>query len=144
MAVSEAKKQYNRTYYLRKKEEQGSYYKETRQAYYEKNKEAYGERSKSWYADQDNKMKRREKIHKVDFKEMYENQDGLCAIGGEPLPEDISAIHVDHDHITGLRRGLACRPHNVGLGMFNDDWEILEKAAKYIFNAKVRYINGNY
>jgi len=93
----------------------------------------------------------RDKRHKIDSRKEFKKQGGLCAVGGEPLPENWRLIHVDHNHdcCSGQRscekcfRGLVCGKHNRGLGHFNDDWELLEKASKYIFNAKVRYLNGN-
>ena len=107
MGISaEAKNAYNRAYYARKKQEHGEYYKKTRKAYYEKNKESYAQRSQKWYADDLHKLSKRERIHGIDFQEMYEEQEGLCAIGGEALPENLDAIHVDHDHKTGRIRGL--------------------------------------
>lgn len=54
-----------------------------------------------------------------------------------PMPNNISSIHVDHNHITGEIRGLACRAHNVGLGMFGDNWKQLIKAANYLLKDTV-------
>ena len=41
-------------------------------------------------------------------------------------------LHVDHDHITGMYRGLLCNTCNIGLGMFKDNVELLTKAIEYI------------
>lgn len=133
---------YNREYYRKRKEKIGEYYKKTRQNYYLDNKEAYAIRSQDWYSNEDNKLKRREKIFSVEFQILFIKQRGLCALGGEPLPDNKASIHIDHDHETGLIRGLLCRSHNVGLGMFGESWELLEKASKYIFDWKVRALNG--
>lgn len=39
---------------------------------------------------------------------------------------------VDHDHITGLVRGMLCRSCNTGLGAFKDNIESLLSAVKYL------------
>lgn len=137
----EERRAYQRAYYHRKKSETGEYYKKKRSEYYQKNKESFALRSREWYASIDNKMKVRENKHSIIFNNLYNEQGGLCAIGKEPLPNKISAIHVDHDHETGIIRGLVCQSHNVGLGMFGDDWEMLQKASEYVFKNKVRYLN---
>lgn len=124
-------------------------WKPVRQAYYIENKAQFAETSKEWYSQRDNRIKRRNKKFTINFDEVFKTQNGLCAIGGEPLPENDKDIHPDHDHSCcdgpyscgKCFRGLTCRPHNVGLGMFGDDWELLEKAAKYVFDAKVRFLN---
>lgn len=77
----------------------------------------------------------------ADYENLFIKQGGKCAIGGEPLPQK---PHIDHDHETGKVRGLVCIKHNTGLGMFDDDWEFLERASKYIFDAKVKYLNGGF
>lgn len=41
-------------------------------------------------------------------------------------------LAVDHDHVTGVVRGVLCHNHNVGLGMFHDSIEELEGAIKYL------------
>jgi endogenous inhibitor of DNA gyrase (YacG/DUF329 family) len=40
--------------------------------------------------------------------------------------------HVDHDHETGVVRGLLCSRCNVGIGMFGDDPARMRRAADYI------------
>lgn len=119
---------YHRDYYAK----DPSRYVKTRQEYYTENKEDYAVRSHTWYSDSANKMKRRQRIHNIDFDKLLRLQKGLCALGGEELPNDVSKIHVDHDHKTGLIRGLLCRAHNVGLGMFGDSSAELLKAIQYL------------
>jgi hypothetical protein len=40
--------------------------------------------------------------------------------------------HMDHDHETGEIRGMLCGKCNVGLGMFQDNIELLESAQTYL------------
>ena len=65
-----------------------------------------------------------------EYEKLKEAQESRCAICGEP-PRTPS-LHVDHDHDTGEVRGLLCDRCNRGLGQFQDDPDIVEKAALYL------------
>ncbi len=54
-------------------------------------------------------------------------QDYKCAVCKEAPP-----AHVDHDHDGGELRGILCFNCNRSLGYFDDDWEILCRAADYL------------
>ena len=68
------------------------------------------------------------------FDSLYRTQEGKCAICHIHVSED--SINVDHDHLTGLVRGLLCWSCNVGLGHFKDDPTYLKKAASYLVLSK--------
>lgn len=76
------------------------------------------------------------------YQEMLDSQNGVCAICGYPekvtLNGKVKPLSVDHCHKTrnsGKGKGvraLLCQACNVGLGKFNDDSELLMKAAEYL------------
>lgn len=63
--------------------------------------------------------------------ELYEKQDGKCAICGE-IPKTERGLHVDHCHTTGAVRGLLCHGCNTGIGALKEDAETLSKAIDYL------------
>jgi hypothetical protein len=65
--------------------------------------------------------------------EMLKDQGGTCAICGSSDPKaGHKSFSVDHDHDTGLVRGMLCFQCNVGLGNFGHSIEALEKAVAYL------------
>ena len=64
-----------------------------------------------------------------DFDFIFSNQAGACAICQEPF---ISIPHIDHDHKTGVVRGLLCRSCNLGIGSLKDDPERCRRASVYL------------
>ena len=66
---------------------------------------------------------------------LYDAQCGKCALCGEPVSRD--KIQIDHCHKTRVVRGLLCRKCNIGLGMFNEDSSLIEKAVSYINQFKI-------
>ena len=59
-------------------------------------------------------------------------QDGRCAICGNPIALSDKTTNVDHDHLTNIVRGILCSPCNRGLGAFRDDVDRLMSAAAYL------------
>lgn len=57
-------------------------------------------------------------------------QGGGCAICGQIAKN--YALNVDHDHKTGLIRGLVCWIHNQAIGLFRDSPELLKRAVSYL------------
>ncbi len=41
-------------------------------------------------------------------------------------------LHVDHDHATGVIRGLLCFRCNNALGDFREEYELFRRAAEYL------------
>ena len=67
------------------------------------------------------------------YDEILSAQGGVCAICS-CAPSDPRGfnMHVDHDHATGLVRGILCGPCNAGLGSFRDDAVRLRRAIEYL------------
>jgi hypothetical protein len=68
------------------------------------------------------------------YETMLAAQGGGCAICGNP--PKTRRLDVDHDHRTGQVRGLLCHKHNRGLAYFNDDADMLLRAADYLDDAE--------
>lgn len=70
------------------------------------------------------------------YEAMWTAQRGVCAICGRPeiatFRGKIKRLAIDHNHQTRKVRALLCVQCNHGLGRFDDDPELLEKAAAYL------------
>jgi len=69
------------------------------------------------------------------YEAMLAEQEQGCAICRASLSEHGRAPHVDHDHESGLVRGVLCEACNLGLGKFGDDPQRLRAAADYLEHA---------
>lgn len=67
-----------------------------------------------------------------EFERVYSTQDGRCAICTKELQKASRDTCIDHDHLTGVIRGVLCRKCNTGLGQFCDDLLVLKKAVTYL------------
>lgn len=74
-------------------------------------------------------------INDEDTRWLLKLQVGLCAVCS-----DFPAAHVDHDHATGMVRGLACSACNTGMGQLRDDPITLRRAADYVSGRLVRTV----
>ena len=72
-----------------------------------------------------------EKEHEALYAELFERQDGGCAICGTSPKVGGRRLHVDHCHKTGVIRGLLCWRCNTGLERFRDNPDTLIQAAAY-------------
>lgn len=78
-------------------------------------------------------------ISELDLHALHTNQHGRCAICNTSI--DLSerlkrSACVDHDHVTGKVRGLLCNHCNRGLGMFQDNVDVLQNAITYLQETK--------
>lgn len=64
---------------------------------------------------------------------MVETQAGLCAICRRPPRSNgRDRLAIDHDHATGVFRGLLCDQCNMAIGLLDDDPTIVESALRYL------------
>lgn len=64
------------------------------------------------------------------YQTLHDRQEGLCAVCNTRSGR--RALHVDHDHVTGVVRGLLCSDCNRGIGLLKDDPSILRAAIAYL------------
>lgn len=66
-------------------------------------------------------------LTRTEFDRMVEDQGGLCVICATRV-----AIAVDHDHETGVVRGILCKGCNVAIGVIGDDKATMARAMAYL------------
>lgn len=73
----------------------------------------------------------------LSYKEKRVDEGLNCEICDEPL---LSVKHTatDHSHTRGHFRGFLCNKCNTGLGKFNDNLELLDKAMKYLIRTEYK------
>lgn len=71
----------------------------------------------------------------VEYLERIELQNNLCKICSKIM----KMPHVDHDHKTGIVRGLLCQMCNVAIAMFSDNPETLYRAIEYLKDAAISF-----
>ena len=80
--------------------------------------------------DRDAFLVRKYGITAMQYAEMLFLQGGVCKIcrrdGGD------RKLRVDHNHETGEVRGLLCHSCNTGIGLLQDDPEVLQAAIDYL------------
>jgi hypothetical protein len=91
----------------------------------------YRKRPERKAADREGYLKRKYGITIADYDRLLGKQNGVCAICGQPRPEE-RTLHVDHDHETGVIRGLLCFRCNNALGDFREEYELFRRAADYL------------
>ena len=73
-----------------------------------------------------------------DYKKMFDDQKGLCAICAKPekkksrVKGNVCRLAIDHNQKTGEIRKLLCHACNVAIGSFKEDINLIERAIEYI------------
>ena len=90
-------------------------------AYNAEQNAAHPERRRAYH------LKKMYSITPEDYDRMHVEQRGRCGICLES-----TKLVVDHDHATGLVRGLLCRPCNRSIGQLGEDAVTLRRAADWV------------
>jgi DNA-directed RNA polymerase subunit RPC12/RpoP len=77
-------------------------------------------------------LKYRFGISLKEYNEMFQLQNGRCAICGKHQSELSKSLSVDHNHDTKEIRGLLCQNCNSVLGHALDNVEILRACIDYL------------
>lgn len=79
-----------------------------------------------------NQLKHQYGMSIVDYKLLLKKQENKCAICSTHKNKLDRILCVDHNHQTGLVRGLLCYKCNAALGAFKDNVSIIKRAIKYL------------
>ena len=74
------------------------------------------------------RLKKAYGISLEEYQEKVHLQHNLCDICKKPM----SSPQVDHNHRTNKLRALLCKSCNQGLGMFQDNIDVVQEAAIYL------------
>jgi len=83
------------------------------------------------------RLNREYKLTCDQYDKMLASQGGVCAVC-KRICTAKSRLGVDHDHATGIIRGLLCGKCNSALGLLGDSAERVEALADYIRTYEVR------
>lgn len=126
---------------------ESSPYEKYGKKYYEKNKQKELSRARKSYYEGEGRLKKKEQyrssrrntilksrygITESDYYTMFSKQEGKCAICLVDYCLSKRSLDVDHNHSTGVVRGLLCNNCNRGLGHFQDSPLFLLNAYKYL------------
>lgn len=124
-----------------------------------KNKEHSVERSRRYYQNNKEKIKEYQKQYRInnkkygrdsteeyfwhkygitldDYEQILQEQEFACAICRRHISKLSKPLFVDHDHSTGIVRGLLCQKCNTGLGLLGDTAQSILKALTYLESIK--------
>ena len=79
-----------------------------------------------------NDLKRNYGITLKEHQQMFDQQQGVCAICKNKGDGKLKKLCVDHDHKTGKVRQLLCRNCNMVLDQVGDNIQILQSMIEYL------------
>ena len=68
----------------------------------------------------------------LDYDRAYQVQSGKCAICGVHQSDHKHSLHADHEHATGLFRGLLCFQCNSAVGNVKENISIVVRLGEYL------------
>lgn len=101
----------------------------------EKNAEKATKVWKNKVGDSEFLLKRKSRLYGIspdELQNLYDSNSSCMICGTIPS----NGLHIDHDHSSGVVRGLLCMRCNTALGLFKDNAENLANAIEYLENTK--------
>jgi Recombination endonuclease VII len=77
-------------------------------------------------------LKRTYGITELEYNEMFNKQEGCCAICKRHQSEFTKALNIDHNHEFNFNRGLLCWNCNTIIGKAHEDVDILQSVIDYL------------
>lgn len=137
-------KKWHRDYYVKNREKMIAYAKQRHIEHPIISTPERIAKTKEWVKNnplkvRDKRLKRHYGISLEQYEAMIKLQNGVCCICLKPemsLSKNgkIKSLAVDHNHKTGIIRGLLCHRCNIALGGFMDDIDSLKRAIYYLEN----------
>lgn len=123
-------------------------YRQSQRSYRAKNRDRINEQQRTLRAADPERYRRYDLSRRLrkfgvtldQYDALIEAQGGVCAICEGPPNGKDDVFHVDHDHQTGMLRGLLCHSCNTSLGHFRDDVVVLQRAIEYLAEPPFRRI----
>lgn len=111
------------------------------------NPEEHKRRKRQWAINNPEKAKRslmrriwkRKGLNPDQVEEYIKTHPNVCEICGQP--DDYQALSVDHSHDKKVFRGLLCSKCNMGIGLFQDNPQLLQKAIEYLIRTRPSFPN---
>jgi hypothetical protein len=104
-------------------------------------KQAIDKRSRLKRLDRlkDYQLQTRYGVTLAEFRALCEAQGGRCAVCRKvPTGKGkTGTLHVDHDHVTHVTRGLLCDTCNRGIGLLQDSLDVLSAAYRYLHRTTI-------
>jgi hypothetical protein len=137
------RREMGRIYSARSRERNKARVLENARASYRKNRAVMLARSKAFKARHAARLRevrlercfRRYGMTGAQYAEMFDARGGrcdICYVAQPRLKDGRRMLVIDHDHDTGVVRGLLCNQCNNALGYTRDDASILRRAADYL------------
>lgn len=139
--------EYHRNHAKKWRQENKDYINELIREDRKKDPEKYRDREKKqYYKNVENSRYKdvlnKHKISSNQYKEIFEEQNGLCAICNleetkkSRTAGNVCRLALDHNHSTGKIRGLLCHHCNAAIGHLKEDIELLQSAIRYLESHK--------